>query len=195
VSMTSICRWTGLAPSAACPKTISVPVLDGSQPGPDTSWVNGCLDVSKYAKDQGRPASWQAANAVWADRLVNRQLGGRGSVKATPSPGTSAFENPLYYQYAITPMYGESGWPPICGQKRATPVPEPTTQPSGGGPSPTGPLPTPPCKGKKCSNQPAVTTTAPAPVGGPQMPLAVFVVPMVAGTLPYLRRISRRRRR
>jgi membrane peptidoglycan carboxypeptidase len=190
VTMTSVCRWTGLAPSAACRENISVPMLDGTQPGPDTSWVNGCLDLAKYAQDQGRPAAWQAANQAFADRQVNGDLrGGKVSPDVSPNP------NPLFYRYGITTVPGVGHWPPLCGQKRATPTPSPTPQGSGG-PGPSGSFPFPSiCNGHKCSSAPAATTTsAESGTSSPSMPLAVFVVPFVAGGIPYLRRLRRRPR-
>ncbi len=200
VTMTPVCRWTGLAPSAACSRTISVPMLDGTQPGPDTSWVNGCLDLSKYAKDQGRPVAWQEANAAFADRLVNGQLRGTGtSSSATPAPGATFNANPIYHQYSITHLPGEGGWPPICGNKRATPQPTPPPQSSPTQPpQPSLPGPGSSCHpNKSCGPVPAANaTTTSAPTNGrqPGMPLAVFVLPATAGLVPYLRRLRRRRR-
>ncbi len=194
VTMTPICRWTGLAPSSACPRTISVPMLDGTQPGPDTEWVNGCLDLVKYAKDQARPASWISAIQAWSNREVNHDFrGGRVPSGASPKP------NPLFYRYGITPIPGESGWPPICGEKRATPSPTPSPSFEGsGGPFPSfgGGATATPCHGKDCSTPPPPTnnTTTVGPDGSTNPPLAVFIVPAVAGALPYLRRLRRARR-
>ncbi len=192
VTMTSVCRWTGLAPSAACPQTVSVPLLDGTEPGPDTSWVNGCLDLAKFAQDQGRPAAWQVANRVFADRQVNGDLrGGKPPAGASPAP------NPLFYRYGLTTVPGVGHWPSLCGEKRATPTPSPTPEGSGG-PFPSvsgGPFPSICKKGHTCSPAPLTTTSAAASGGTPSMPLAVFVVPFLAGGIPYLRRLRRRPRR
>ncbi len=191
VTMTTVCRWTGLAPSSACRENVTVPMLDGTQPGPDTSWVNGCLDLAKFARDQGRPATWQVANQAWADRQVNGDLrGGKAPAGASPAPNT------LFYRYGISTLPGVGHWPPVCGQKRATPTPSPTPEGSGGPfPSFSGfPFPSI-CHGNKCSPKPAATTTSAAPDGGsPSMPLAFFIVPVVAGGIPYLRRLRRRSR-
>ncbi len=185
VTMTPICRWTGLAPSADCPETISVPMLDGTQPGPDTSWVNGCLDLAKFAKDQGRPAAWQVANQAFADRQVNGDLrAGKPPAGASPAP------NPLFYRYGLSTIPGVGHWPALCGQKRETPTPSatPSPPPQGSG----GPFPTI-CHGNKCSPLPSVAaTTAVSGGGSPSLPLAVFVVPFLAGGLPYVRRLRRK---
>ncbi len=189
VTMTPICRWTGLAPSSACSENVTVPMLDGTQPGPDTSWVNGCLDLAKFARDQGRPATWQVANQAWADRQVNGDLrGGKTAASASPAPNT------LFYRYGISTLPGVGHWPPVCGQKRATPTPSPTPQGSGG-PSGSGfPLPSI-CHGNKCTPIPSVgATTAVSDSGTPSMPFAFFVIPAVAGVVPYLRRLRRRMR-
>jgi hypothetical protein len=189
VTMTTVCRWTGLAPSSDCGENVTVPMLDGTQPGPDTSWVNGCLDLAKFAKDQGRPATWQVANQAWADRQVNGDLkGGKAPAGVSPAP------NPLFYRYGLSTIPGVGHWPPLCGEKRATPTPSPTPEGSGG-PFPSssgGPFPSF-CPGHKCTPIPSVTATAADSGGGtPSMPLAVFVLPFVAGGIPYLRRLGRR---
>jgi membrane peptidoglycan carboxypeptidase len=191
VTMTTVCRWTGLAPSSACGDNVTVPMLDGTQPGPDTSWVNGCLDLSKFEQDQGRPATWQVAAQAFADRQINGDLrGGRVPAGASPAP------NPLFYRYGISTLPGVGHWPPLCGVKRETPTPSPS--PGGSGfPFPSfsgGPFPSL-CNGHKCSTAPsAVTTSTVSGTGTPSMPLAIFVVPFVAGGIPYLRRLRRKGR-
>jgi len=180
VRMASVCRWTGLAPSSSCPKTISVPFLDGTQPGPDDSWVNGCLDLTKFVTEQGRPATWAKAAKIWSDRVVN---GGKVVVK-DPDPATAK------HQLPITPLPGERGWPAICGTKLATPSPSPS---GSGGPGV--------CKGNPhdCTPVPLVTLPATgsptAEIGTAPVPIALFGAPALAGLLAYAGRLRRAMRR
>ena len=185
VSFASVCRWTGLAPSAACGRTVQAPFLDGTAPGADDNWVNGCLDLVKYVTDQGRPAAWAAAAKTFEDRVVNSQWGGKGNLK-NPS-------DPSKVQYPIAPIPGERGFPALCGTKVATPSPTPSASGSG------GPLPSigPPCNPKHQSCAPSVQPVAqivPASATS-TIPVAIFAIPAVAGLLPYARRLGRRRRR
>jgi membrane peptidoglycan carboxypeptidase len=180
VTMTSVCRWTGLAPSSSCPTTISVPFLDGTQPGADNSWVNGCLDLVKFVNDQGRPATWAKAAKIWADRYVN---GGKVAIK-DPDPATAK------HQLPITPLPGERGWPAICGQKLATPSPSPS---GSGGPGA--------CKGNPHDCTPVPSFSLPlngsptADVGTIPIPVALFAAPALAGLLAYAGRLRRTMRR
>ena len=166
VTMAPVCRWTGLAPSASCPRTIESPFLDGTEPAADDSWVNGCLDLPKFVSEQGRPAAWVAAAKVFEDRVANGDFGSKGNTK---NPG-----DPTKVQFPIAPIPGEKGFPAMCGTKTATPTPSPSSSPSGG----------PPCKprpGHDCTPAPSLPFPSPgSPVGGaPAVPLtvAIFAAP------------------
>ncbi|HUH17179.1 MAG TPA: transglycosylase domain-containing protein [Methylomirabilota bacterium] len=139
----AVCRWSGMSPTAACGRTITVPFLEGTVPPFDNVSSAGCLNLEAYVSQAtpDRPQNWVAAASTWADRLVNGETGARG--------------NPLDYQrnrnvrFAISPVPGESGFPSVCGELRATPTPSPTPDDDEGGrgrpgrpPEPT-PEPTP----------------------------------------------------
>jgi membrane peptidoglycan carboxypeptidase len=185
VTMAPVCRWTGLAPSASCGRTVKSPFLDGTEPEPDDSWVNGCLDLEKFVKEQGRPAAWVAAAKVFEDRVVNGQWGSKGNTK-NPT-------DPLKVQFPIAPIPGERGFPALCGTRFATPKPSPTPAPSGGG----GPGPS--CKPNRCATPlPSAAAVTGGAGGSPaQVPIAVaiFATPALAGAIPYGARLFRRRRR
>jgi membrane peptidoglycan carboxypeptidase len=132
-----VCRWTGLANSGRCGRTITLPFLEGTVPPVDNVHPRGGLDVDLDLAQATptRPPNWFAAAKKWADRVVNRQTGAAG--------------NPADYQendrvrFAIAPIYGESGFPSVCGVRVApTPGPSPTSGPRGSGePDPTEPPP------------------------------------------------------
>ncbi len=184
VSMQSVCRWTGLAPSAGCGRTISVPFLDGTAPQPDDSWVNGCLDLVKFVREQGRPDAWATAAKTFEDRVVNKQWGSSGNV-------TGPNVDPSKVKFPIAPIPGERGFPALCGTKVASP--SPSGKPHGSGsPGPSG-FCIPTKKHPTCPPLPSPTAAASGTGGG--MPVALFAIPAVAGSLPYLRRYLRVRRR
>jgi membrane peptidoglycan carboxypeptidase len=192
VTMASVCRWDGMAATSACGPTISAPFLDGTVPPPDTYYVNGCLDIVKYVKDQGRPASWQLAAQIVADRLVNHDYRVTSTLLKSLPKGAPT-------QWGLTPVPGTSGFPPVCGQLRATPTP--SASPGGSGfPFPSGSFPTI-CHGRDCPSPTPLAPTAyePAPGGTPAVPLAIFATPVLGGLFAYGRRgwqgIRRRRRR
>jgi membrane peptidoglycan carboxypeptidase len=187
VSMQAVCRWTGLAPSGACGRTISVPFLDGTAPKPDDSWVNGCLDLVKFVQEQGRPAPWATAAKTFEDRVVNGQWGSSGNVRG---PNV----DPSKVKFPIAPIPGERGFPSLCGTKHATPAPSPSGKPRGSGsPGPSGF-----ClhKGKltPCPSALPGPTQAAAPNSGAGIPVLPFAIPAIAGAAPYLRRCLRFRR-
>ena len=122
VTMTSVCRWTGLAPSPACGRTVTVPFLDGTQPQTDDSWSNGCLDLVKFVREQGRPDAWATAAKTFEDRIVNGQWGSSGNIK---DPNA----DPAKLKYPIAPIPGERGFPALCGVRVATPPPSRTPNP------------------------------------------------------------------
>jgi membrane peptidoglycan carboxypeptidase len=183
VTMTPVCRWTGLAPSAACGRTVEVPLLDGTTPAPDDSW-HGCLDLVKFVREQGRPDAWAAAAKTFEDRVVNGQWGGSGNLKDPKA-------DPSKVKYPIAPIPGERGLPALCGVKTVTPSPSPSPSGGSGKPSPSAGPTCHPKPGRTCA--PVATALAD---GSPiQMPVALFAVPALAGALPYLRRLLRPRRR
>jgi membrane peptidoglycan carboxypeptidase len=188
VTMQAVCRWTGLAPSKACGRTVTVPFLDGTSPQPDDSWVNGCLDLVKFVNEQGRPGTWAAAAKTFEDRVVNGQWGASGNVK---DPNA----DPAKLKYPIAPIPGERGFPALCGTKKATPSPSATPNPKGSrSPAPSA-LCIPTKKHPTCPPLPGATASAPSGTGG-GIPVALFAIPAMAGSVPYLRRyLSRVHRR
>jgi hypothetical protein len=189
VTMQSVCRWTGLAPSKACGRTVTVPFLDGTAPQPDDSWVNGCLDLVKFVNEQGRPSTWAAAAKTFEDRVVNGQWGSSGNIK---DPNA----DPAKLKYAIAPIPGERGFPALCGTKKATPSPSATPNPKGSrSPGPSGIFCIHKGKPTPCPSLPASAVVAPADGSG-GVPFTLFAIPALAGSVPYLRRfLSRVRRR
>ncbi len=134
ISLVDVCRWTGLQPSGACGRTARLPFLKGTEPGPDPFWPNGCLDLARYERETGHPNEWVEGARVWSNRLVNGQTGGRGPIQDPDA-------DPARLQYPIAPLYGESGFPNVCGERRATPTPTPADDDDdgGGGPGPPDP--------------------------------------------------------
>jgi len=190
VTMGTVCRWTGFAPSSTCGRTVTVPFLDGTQPGTDTSWNNGCLDLVRFVQTQGRPDTWASAAKTFEDRVVNRQWGGSGNF-------TGANVDPSKVKFPIAPIPGERGFPALCGTKVATPTPSATPNPKGSRtPRPSGSIGfcfLPPKK-DSCTPQPSQTAAEPAGPGS-SLPLVVFAIPAMAGAVPYLRRYLARLRR
>src|SRR5205814_8064860 len=186
VTMTSVCRWTGLAPSPASGRTVTVPFLEGTQPKPDDSWAGGCLDLVKFVREQGRPDAWATAAKTFEDRVVNGQWGSSGNIK---DPNA----DPAKLKYPIAPVPGEHGFPSLCGVRVATPHPSATPHPKGSrSPTPSGVcIPT---RKNTCPPTPGPTAAAPAdPSNG--IPVAVFAIPALAGAIPYARRYLGRARR
>ncbi|MGI8999195.1 MAG: transglycosylase domain-containing protein, partial [Candidatus Limnocylindria bacterium] len=133
-----VCRFTGLAATDDCGETIELPFLEGTVPPLDNSFRDGCLDLERYVSTATpeRPDLWIEAADTFSDRLVNRQTGARGD------PGE--YQDDERVLFAISPMYGEKGFPPVCGERVVRPrsSPAPSTPPASGGPTPT-PIPTP----------------------------------------------------
>ena len=135
IVMAAVCRWSGMAATNACGRTITVPFLEGTVP-PFDNVTGGCLNLEAYVSQAvpNRPDNWIAAARRWADRAVNEQFGGSGN------PNDSGNAN---LANTIAPLYGESSLPNVCGQRRApTLSPEPTPDPNAT-PAPPG-APTPP---------------------------------------------------
>lgn len=155
-----ICRWSGLAATSQCGETMTMPFLEGTVPSADNVHPRGCLDLELYLEQATpeRPENWIEAAETWANRMVNGQTGARGDPADHPDDEDVRF--------AISPIYGESGFPSICGERRAPPrtprppaAPEPSEPPDddeggggggggrggggggGGGPKPTTPPP------------------------------------------------------
>ena len=132
VVMAPVCRWSGMSPTNACGRTITVPFLEGTVP-PFDNVHRGCLDLELYVSQAvpNRPDNWVIAADRWSDRQVNGQTG------ASANPNDSS--NPDL-RNTISPLYGESGFPSVCGERIApTPGPSPTPDPN------ATPTPAPTC--------------------------------------------------
>ncbi|MGI8930604.1 MAG: hypothetical protein ACR2F5_04770, partial [Candidatus Limnocylindria bacterium] len=120
----TFCRWTGMSASGGCGRTITAPFLEGTVP-PFDNVHRGCLDLELYVSQAvpNRPENWIAAADRWSDRQVNGQTGSSGrpeDYKTNPS-----------VRFAIAPLYGENGFPSVCGERVApTPGPSPSDEPS-----------------------------------------------------------------
>lgn len=127
VVMADVCRWSGLANSGRCGRTITAPFLEGTVPPIDYVHPRGCLDLELYVASATpeRPDTWITAADTWSDRVVNGQTGQRGD------PARASSDSRV--QLAIAPIYGESGFPSVCGERVARPTPAPTPEPSRGG--------------------------------------------------------------
>jgi membrane peptidoglycan carboxypeptidase len=127
VVLADVCRWTGLSATNRCGEIITAPFLEGTVPPLDNVHPSGCLDLELYVSTAtpDRPPNWIEAADTWSDRVVNGQTGAAG--------------NPADYQtnprvrFAISPIYGESGFPSVCGERvRPTPAPSPSGDPDDG---------------------------------------------------------------
>jgi membrane peptidoglycan carboxypeptidase len=143
----NVCRFSGMAATNTCGQTITLPFLEGTVPALDNVHTRGCLDLEQYVSQAtpDRPDEWIEAADTWSDRLVNGQTGARGDP-------ADYVDNPRV-QFAISPLYGERGFPSVCGERVARPSPSPSPSPSppggggGGGGGRPGPSPTPPPDG------------------------------------------------
>jgi len=145
-----VCRWTGLAASGSCGRTITLPFLEGTVPRVDNVHRGGCLDFDLYLSQATptRPPNWFEAAERWANRVVNGQTGAAGD------PGN--YQEDDRVRFRISPIYGESSFPTVCGVLlEPTPGPSPTrgpdpsdgprpTEPPGGGGGGGPPTPSPP---------------------------------------------------
>jgi len=212
IVMAKVCKFSGMAATAGCGPTISVPFLEGTVPEPDNVHVNKagggaptptpgpsgevivptsgtCFDIVKEVQqDSRRPAEWVKAAQLWADRLVNGQTGAKGNANSLSKLGIDKV------WVGISPVPGKGGYgAPICGNIKVTPSPSPSPTPTGGGPgcppkcSPT-PTPGPP-------GPPSAILEGSAAPGGPAL-ISIFAIPMLSGLLPLsVRAVSRARRR
>jgi penicillin-binding protein 1A len=130
-----VCRWSGMANSGRCGRTITVPFLEGTVPPVDNVHPRGCLDLELYVSlaTPDRPENWIEAADTWSDRMVNGQTGASGD------PGT--YQDNPNVRFAIAPLYGEPGFPSVCGERVAPPppTPGPSEPPPSGGPGPSPP--------------------------------------------------------
>jgi len=207
----NVCRFSGMAATAACGATIEVPFLDGTVPPPDNVHVNGggggpigtpdpsgqvtirlsgpCFDiVAEIQQDPRRGAAWVQATKQWADRLVNGQLGAKGNTNDLPTVG------PEKIWVGISPVPGKGGYgAPICGDLKVTPSPSPSPTPKGGGSG------CPPGQPGKCTPSPTPTAVALVVINGAPstsaMLIPIFAVPMVVGLVSLLGRAARWPRR
>lgn len=190
VQMVDVCKFSGLRPTN-CGEVRSMPFLDGTVPPPDTFHSRGCFDiVAMVNADDRRPDRWVEAAQRWANRLVNGQTGSKGDPEDLGELG------PDRVWMRIAPLRGNSGFGPICGQRRATPQPSSTSAPSGG-PQPTAPNCPP--NNPNCA---VPTPTLPgAPTGGLVTPVSggvlapIFGIPALASVATIGWRRLRRRPR
>jgi len=138
----SVCRFSGLAATNSCGKTITVPFLEGTVPALDNVHPRGCLDLELYLSQATpeRPENWIEAADTWSDRVVNGQTAARGD--------PADYQDDLRVQFAISPLNGEAGFPSVCGERVSRPRPAPRPAPSGppasGAPTPVPSVPAPP---------------------------------------------------
>ncbi|MGH2382629.1 MAG: transglycosylase domain-containing protein, partial [Candidatus Limnocylindria bacterium] len=125
-----VCRFSGMAATNRCGEIIELPFLEGTVPPLDNVHSRGCLDLEQYVASAtpDRPENWIEAADTWSDRVVNGRTGARGD------PAT--YQDDERVLFAITPLYGEGGFPSVCGERVARP--RPTPAPSAA-PSPTPP--------------------------------------------------------
>jgi peptidoglycan glycosyltransferase len=135
-----VCRWSGLAATGSCGRTITLPFLEGTVPFGDNVHSRGCLDLEQYVaqSEPNRPENWIVAADTWSDRAVNGQTGASGDPED--------YQENLNVRFAIAPLYGESGFPSVCGERVARPSqePDPSGEPGESGePRPSGDPPKP----------------------------------------------------
>jgi hypothetical protein len=135
-----VCRWSGMAATGSCGRTITLPFLEGTVPPLDNVHSDGCLDLEQYVSqaEPNRPDNWVIAADTWSDRVVNGETGARGD--------PAKYKEDLDVRFAIAPLYGESGFPSVCGERVARPSesPDPSAEPGESGePRPSGEPPKP----------------------------------------------------
>lgn len=132
-----VCRFSGMAATNRCGQTITAPFLEGTVPPFDNVHTAGCLNLEQYLAQATpeRPPNWIEAADTWSDRLVNGQTGASGD--------PADYQENLDVRFAIAPLYGNSGFPSVCGERVApTPGPSPSEEPEPSGDA--TPEPTPP---------------------------------------------------
>lgn len=134
VNEVTVCRWSGMAPSPACVggRTQVMPFLSDALPPLDNISQRGCLDLVAYERQSGNPQTWVDATQIWSDRFVNGEFAERGDAEAEGAkPGVVRFK--------IGPIVGESGFPSVCGNRRAPPPPPRSTARPTSSPPPSAP--------------------------------------------------------
>ncbi|MEO8510085.1 MAG: transglycosylase domain-containing protein [Chloroflexota bacterium] len=132
----SVCRFSGMAATNNCGgPVITMPFLDDFLPAVDNVHGKGCLDLVQYVSQASpaRPSTWIAAAQRWSDRMVSKDWGARGDSAQPENPNT---------RYRISPLYGNPGFPAVCGRVTSTPKPSPSPGASAS-PGQPGPAPTP----------------------------------------------------
>ena len=122
----AVCRWTGMVPNPGCGgggRTQVMPFLSDRLPLLDSISSRGCIDLVAYEQQMGHPITWVEAARQWSDRQVNGDISARGDPE---QPGA----RPPAVRMRIGPLPGESGFPSVCGQRRATPTPSPSGSPA-----------------------------------------------------------------
>ena len=123
-----VCRWSGMGATNNCGKILpNLPFLEGTVPPLDNVHPNGCLDLEAYVSlaVPDRPSTWIEAADKWSDRVVNGQWGASGD--------PADYQENDNVRFQIAPVYGEPGFPSVCGERVAPPRPSRTPQPSSSG--------------------------------------------------------------
>ena len=107
-----------MAATAGCGTTITLPFLEGTVPPFDNVHPAGCLDLELYVSTAvpTRPQNWIIAADTWSDRVVNGQTGASGD--------PANYQTDPNVKFQIAPLYGESGFPAVCGERVARPKPD-----------------------------------------------------------------------
>ncbi|MDQ3689568.1 MAG: penicillin-binding protein, partial [Chloroflexota bacterium] len=126
-----ICRFSGLAESDDCGKTIELPFLEGTVPPRDNVHPDDCLDLELYLEKATpeRPENWIEAAETWANRVVSRRTSARGD--------PADYQDDKRVRFKITPIYGEKRLPEVCGERITRPEPSfgPSRPPSSAEPT------------------------------------------------------------
>lgn len=157
ITTAQVCRWSGMLATSNCGgPTITIPFLSDNMPKPDNVHSRGCLDLVQYVAQATpeRPDNWIAAAQRWSDRFVSRQWGPRGDAAQAENPNT---------RYEIASLYGNAGFPAICGRGTFNPGPLQTTPPASPGAT-TAPQPTASQPGNQPSTPPGQHVVLPAPL-------------------------------
>jgi hypothetical protein len=134
VTNVNVCRFSGMAATNNCGgPVITMPFLSDFLPPVDNVHGKGCLDLVQYVSQAvpARPSTWIEAAQRWSNREVSKDWGARGDPAQPENPNT---------RYRISPLYGNPGFPAICGKVTATPQPSPS---AGATAPPEPPAPTP----------------------------------------------------
>jgi hypothetical protein len=179
ITSEEVCRWTGMRATDDCGAKISVPFLDDFIPEPDNVHSRGCLDLVQYVTqaEPERPENWITGAQRWSDRFVNGQWGAAGDAAHPENPST---------RYEIASLYGNPGFPSICGRIGASPQPLSSFTPASSSPQPVAP----PTDTNATGDQPA--TGQP---GTPPVPNVLIPAPLLLAAASALRSLRARSRR